>query len=220
MPGQRWEIPFESLPDTLGVFPLPGVLLLPGTQVPLNIFEPRYLNMITDALGAGRLIGLIQPDPGAAPAAEPPPLCRVGCAGRISSFSETDDGRLLIVLTGVCRFSVREELVTVRGYRRVVADWQGFQGDYSPALRDFDRPAFLQMLRGFFRARRIEVDWEAMDQLESWRLVNVLAGTLPFDAVDRQALLEAPDSHDRAQLLAALVQIALAAQHESSAMRH
>lgn len=219
MRSKGFDLPFNLLPRTLPVFPLPGALLLPGTQLPLNIFEPRYLNMVADALGAGRLFGMIQPDPAAA-LAEPPRLSRVGCAGRITSFSETDDGRLLIVLVGVCRFRAGEELATTRGYRRVVADWQDFEGDYQPSLEGFDRGQFMRVLRSYFRVRKLDADWQALEQLDPWRLVNVLSVSLPFEAVDRQALLETPSNDGRASLLTALLEMALAERQNVTEIRH
>jgi Lon protease-like protein len=220
MGNAGFDTPFDSLPNTLPVFPLAGVLMLPGTQLPLNIFEPRYLNMVIDALGAGRLIGMIQPAPSASEQDESPPLCPVGCAGRVTSFSETDDGRFLIVLSGLCRFSAGKELATTRGYRRVLAEWSGFESDYRPSLEAFARAPFMRLLRGYFRIRKFSVDWQALKQLEPWRLVNVLATSLPFATADRQALLEAGSVADRAQLLTALLELALVDQGNVTEIRH
>jgi uncharacterized protein len=226
-PGQRendlnsktFECSWDGLPKTLPVFPLPGALLLPGTQLPLNIFEPRYLNMVTDALGAGRLIGMIQPQ-NAAMSPEHLALSRVGCAGRITSFAETEDGRMLIVLLGVCRFAVAEELATTRGYRRVVSSWNDFAGDFAPTVDPFERARFMRLLRTYFRVRKLSADWQALEQLESWRLINVLSTSLPLERVDRQALLEASTVTERAQLLTGLLEMALVERQNVTEIRH
>ncbi len=217
--SKTFETTWDALPLTLPVFPLPGALLLPGTQLPLNIFEPRYLNMVTDALGAGRLIGMIQPETDAA-SADAPALCRVGCAGRITSFSETDDGRMVIVLLGVCRFAVEEEIATTRGYRRVVADWSDFSADFTVGVEDFQRAPFMRLLRAYFRVKKLSADWQALEQLDSWRLINVLATSLPFERVDRQGLLEASTATERGRLLAALLEMALAQRRNVTEIRH
>src|SRR6185437_4248648 len=158
----------NPLPEILPVFPLTGVLLLPRGRLPLNIFEPRYKAMVGDALGGERLIGMIQPlapqDDNRGRGGEAhPTLYPVGCAGRITQFSESDDGRYLITLTGVSRFRLGEELPLLSGYRRVVADWRPFARDREPAGKpDFDRALLLQGLRTYFTGRRIDVDWEAI----------------------------------------------------------
>lgn len=137
-----FTLPFDRLPADIAVFPLSGAVLMPGTQLPLNVFEPRYLNMVEDALGARRLIGMIQPLD-----EDERVLSKTGCAGRISSFSETDDGRIILVLTGLCRFDVVDELPLARGYRRVRADWTRFNGDYQdPAENEIDRTGLTDAL--------------------------------------------------------------------------
>lgn len=199
----------DQLPETIPVFPLTGVLLLPQGKLPLNIFEPRYLNMVQDALATNRLIGMIQPQ-GGGPGQGPPPLYRTGCAGRITSFSETDDGRFLITLTGVSRFHIVSELATTRGYRRVVADWSGFAGDLSPfGDSDLDRERLDRSLRIYFKQQGISANWESIHQAPLDRLVTSLAMICPFDAPEKQALLETPDLDGRARLLLALVEMAV-----------
>jgi hypothetical protein len=206
------------LPDVLPVFPLTGVLLLPRGRLPLNIFEPRYLAMTRDALAGERLIGMIQPSdasaapPGMSPpgiAGMSPPVYPVGCAGRLTQFSETDDGRYLITLTGIQRFRVREELPLLSGYRRVVPDWQSFARDRErPAEPRFDRERLLRGLKGYFAQRQIEADFDAIDKAPGEYLVTSLAMACPFAPSEKQALLEAADLDARAELLTALVEMA------------
>jgi Lon protease-like protein len=211
MGGVDPDIAFAQLPGTLPIFPLPGVLLLPRGRLPLNIFEPRYLNMTRDAMGGHRLIGMIQPSgPG-----EPPPVYATGCAGRVTEFSETDDGRFLIVLTGVARFRVRRELPTMRAYRRVEPDWEPFRSDLAePSGEWLDRPRLSGALKGFFRLHGLSADWQAIEQTSDERLVTSLAMICPFEPSEKQALLEAPTLCERGRLLVALIE--MAALHGSS----
>ena len=210
-----------ALPSILPIFPLTGVLLLPRGRLPLNIFEPRYLAMTRDALAGERLIGMVQPsDPQAA--GDNPPVYPTGCAGRITSFSETDDGRFLITLTGVSRFRIREELPLLEGYRRVVPDWRDFArdlaGDDEPG---FDRERLLRGLRAYFQHHRIEADWDAITSVPGERLVTSIAMICPFEPSEKQALLEAPDLGERAQLLTAIVEMAaLNPPHDGPGARH
>jgi len=199
----------EDLPDSFPVFPLPGALLLPAGRLPLNIFEPRYLAMIEDALAAGRLLGMIQPDPQRPRLASGPALYRVGCLGRLSSFSETDDGRYLITLTGLVRFAMVEELGGRRGYRRVRADFAPFAHDLTdPAeATQFDREAVVKALRGYFAHRGFEANWDAIGRMNDELLVTTLCMVCPFDSAEKQALLEASAPGDRAAALLALLQI-------------
>src|SRR4051812_23123661 len=159
--GERITRP--ALPEVLPIFPLIGVLLLPRGRLPLNIFEPRYLAMTRDAMGAERMIGMIQPadpnDPGGNP-----PVYRTGCAGRITSFSETEDGRFLITLTGIARFDVKEELPLLRGYRRVATEWSSYRGDLDPEEDDIDRERLLAVLKVFFKVHGIAADWDTIRQ--------------------------------------------------------
>lgn len=200
---------FADLPAEIPVFPLPGALLLPQGRLPLNIFEPRYLAMTSDALAAGRVLGMIQPDPGAEAGPNGPGLYRIGCLGRLTSFAETEDGRFLITLTGLIRFRVVEELAMHRGYRRVRADYDPFGNDMhegEPAAR-LDREALLAALRPFFRARGIEANWDAVDQASDAMLVLTLAMVCPFEPREKQALLEAEGTEARAAMLVALLQM-------------
>jgi Lon protease-like protein len=201
----------EELPPEIAVFPLPGALLLPQGRLPLNIFEPRYLNMVADSLGAGRMFGMIQPDPAQERGLQGPGLYRVGCLGRVSSFAETEDGRFLITRTGLVRFRMAEEIALCRGYRRVRADYAPFLRDLAveePGV-DIDRPALLDALRPYFRARGIEANWEAVEQTSDDLLVTTLSMVCPFEVREKQALLEAPDGHERARMLVALMRMGL-----------
>src|SRR5579863_2158144 len=199
------------LPAILPIFPLPGVLLLPRGRLPLNIFEPRYLAMTRDALAGERLIGMVQPsDPRAALAGEPP-VFPTGCAGRITAFAETDDGRYLITLTGTSRFRIREELEVLRGYRRVVPDWEAFARDREAeaAEPEFDRDRLIHGLKTYFRQQQISADWDVIAKASGERLVTSLAMICPFDPREKQALLEAVDLAARAALLTAIVEMAV-----------
>jgi uncharacterized protein len=198
---------FEDLPEEIAVFPLAGALLLPGGRLPLNIFEPRYLAMTEDALGAGRMFGMVQPEPGAPRGETGPGLYRIGCLGRLSSFAETEDGRFLVTLTGVARFRLGQELPMRRGYRRVRAEYAPFRADLDPSSEvRLDRAALLGALRAFFRVRGIEANWEAVEQTSDSMLVLTLAMVCPFEVREKQALLEAPGPQDRAAMLIALLQ--------------
>jgi Lon protease-like protein len=200
---------FEELPAEIAVFPLSGALLLPGARLPLNIFEPRYLAMTQDSLAAGRMFGMIQPEAGAPRGETGPGLYRVGCLGRLSSFAETDDGRLLITLTGVIRFRVAEELAMRRGYRRVRPDYAAYRDDLDLGIPPpgVDRARLIGALRPFFRARGIEANWEAVEQTSDEMLVLTLCMVCPFEAPEKQALLEAPAPAERAEMLIALLEI-------------
>ncbi|MBI0535695.1 peptidase S16 [Roseomonas sp. KE2513] len=198
-----------ALPAEIAVFPLTGALLLPGGRLPLNIFEPRYLALVEASLAQGRSFGMIQPDPAAAAQAGAPGLYKVGCLGRLSSFSETDDGRLLISLTGIIRFQVAAELPGRDGYRRVRADYSTFAADLdNPApSAELDRPALLDALRAYFRTQGIDANWEAIERLEDDALVTTLCMVCPFEPLEKQALLEAPDPASRAAMLVAMLRM-------------
>lgn len=195
-----------DLPLVLPVFPLDGALLLPGGQLPLNIFEPRYLNMIDDAMAGDRLIGMIQTR-GGDPAR--PSLAAIGCAGKITSFAETPDGRYMITLTGVCRFQLGDELPAATPYRQVRAAFAPFEDDLQsdPAATDIDKARFLKALGRYLDHRGLGIDWDTAGQAPSGPLVNSLAMGLPFDAAEKQALLEAVTIADRAEALIALLEI-------------
>lgn len=198
---------YEELPETMPVFPLPEVLLLPRGRLPLNIFEPRYLAMIEDAMGGNRMVGMIQPIEADDTGSEPE-LYRTGCAGRICRFEETADGRYLIALTGVCRFTVAEELAPESGYRRIRVDWSEFQDDLDEMLEaGLDRGRLLPALQAYFNTHGIEVDWEALREAPDERLVTCLSMICPFGAPEKQALLEARDLRARTEVLTQLIEI-------------
>ena len=207
-----------DLPETLSVFPLPEALLLPRGRLPLNIFEPRYLAMFDDALKTPhRLIGMVQP----ADNSRPPPLRSVGCAGRIVSFSETEDGRYLVVLAGICRFAPVEELEGFTPYRRVKADWSRWAHDLGKRDIDegFDRPAFLALLKRYFAAAGLSTDWDSLKEADEEMLLNSLAMLCPFSAEEKQALLEADRLTDRRASLTALMEFAVASQGEDGPLQ-
>jgi Lon protease-like protein len=202
----------EDLPTEFAVFPLTGALLLPRGKLPLNIFEKRYLAMTLDSLAAGRMFGMIQPDSQAAETAGEPALYRVGCLGRLSSFSETDDGRLLITLTGLIRFTIDAEIRLHRGYRRVRGDFSRYADDLTSTRpsAEIERDKILTALRGYFARRNVDANWDAIRGLSDDGLVITLAMACPFEAVEKQALLEATTDADRAATLLALLQMGAA----------
>lgn len=205
----------KDLPSTIAIFPLEGALLLPGGRMPLNIFEPRYLQMVDEAIAGSRLIGIIQPSlDGALRADGEPELCNVGCAGRIISLAESGDGRYLISLQGVCRFRVAHELPVKTPFR---------QGKIAPFLADLhedqaaneiDRPALLRAFRAYLQANDLEADWESVSRAENAMLVNALSMMAPYGPAEKQALLEAPDLKTRAETLIAITEMALARENE------
>lgn len=193
-----------DLPAHLPIFPLSGALLLPRWSLPLNIFEPRYLQMIDDALAGNRIIGMIQP---ADDEAGSDKLANVGCAGRVTSFSETDDGRYLINLTGICRFIVAGEIESQTAYRQVKASWLGYEHDLVPDkdTEPFDRKALLAALKYFTKQNNMDVDWAAIETAPMETLINALSAGCPLTMIERQALLEAPTLSSRAEVLISLL---------------
>ncbi len=203
-----------DLPRTIPIFPLPGALLLPRARLPLHIFEPRYLAMLDDALKSpARLIGMVQPRevPGGA-AAGGARLHAIGCAGRVTGFSETEDGRYLISLTGISRFRVLREVEGFAAYRRCDVDWEGFARDRGRTEVDeaFDRPAFMKLLARHFAAEGLAPDWSELKDAGDELLINSLSIMIPFEPEDRQALLEAPSLSTRRETLVTLIEFALA----------
>lgn len=194
-----------DLPEVIPVFPLDGALLLPGGVLPLRIFEPRYLNMIDDAMAGARVIGMLQTAGGGRAR---PKLAGVGCAGRITSYSETGDGMYLIALTGVIRFDTGEELPRLTPYRQVRPSYARFEGDLAEdSAEEFDRTAFLGLLRRYLDGRGLSIEWEAVAAAPGPALVNSLSMALPFDPAEKQALLEAPDQDIRRATLVTLLTI-------------
>jgi Lon protease-like protein len=202
-----------DLPASIPVFPLPGALLLPRGQMPLNIFEPRYLAMIDDSLRDGhRLIGMIQPDAARGGTAETPALYTVGCVGRITQLAESGDGRYLVELTGVSRFRVEEELNVATAYRQCRVTYAPFADDFVARKGEdaVDREALLVTLRDFLKANNLKADWDGIEQAPNEALVNALSMMSPYGAPEKQALLEAPDLKTRAEVLIALTEMELA----------
>ena len=202
-----------DLAEVIPVFPLPGALLLPRGQMPLNIFEPRYLAMIDDALLAGhRLIGMIQPDSAHPGPAEKPNLFKVGCVGRITQIAETGDGRYLIQLTGIARFRIDEELAVTTPYRQCRVVYAPFADDFVARKGEeaVDRERLLQSLSEFLKANDLKADWEGIENAPNEALVNALAMMSPYGTAEKQALLEAPDLKTRAEILVAMTEIELA----------
>jgi Lon protease-like protein len=202
-----------DLPGIIPVFPLPGALLLPRGQMPLNIFEPRYLAMVDDSLRDGhRLIGMIQPDPAHPGSEHRPALFKVGCVGRITQLAETGDGRYLIQLTGIARFRVEEELNVGTAYRQCRVNFVAFVDDFiaRKGEDEVDRKALLEALSSFLKANNLKTDWEGVEKAPNEALVNALAMMSPYGAAEKQALLEAPDLKSRAEILIAVTEIELA----------
>ena len=202
----------SELPEVIPVFPLPGAMLFPRWELPLNIFEPRYLNMFDDAMRGDRIIGMIQPLGG--PRARPN-LARVGCAGRITRFSETDDGRYLVTLSGICRFAVSRELDVTSPYRQVHADWDEFAADLhqAPETGLPDRAELVRALRTYTTALSLQADWSAVEGAPMETLIHALSAGCPFLPPEKQALLEATSLGERARALIALLEIGGSGDH-------
>ena len=200
----------SELPAKIPVFPLAGALLLPRGELPLNIFEPRYLAMIEDALKAERIIGMVQPDESKESSAAQPVLFKIGCAGRITQLAESGDGRYLITLTGIARFRILEELAAATAYRQCRVDFAPFAGDFVPQHGEeaVDRAALMRTLKAYLEANRMEADWSDIKNAPTEALVNGLSMMSPYGAREKQALLEAPSMKERAETLIALIEIA------------
>jgi len=203
----------QELPETIPVFPLPGALLLPRGQMPLNIFEPRYLAMVDDAFRDGhRLIGMIQPENSSSDLEGNPPLFSVGCVGRITQLAESGDGRYILELTGVARFKVIEEVRALTAYRQCRVDFRPYADDFIPRKgeEEVDRKTLLEVLTEFLEVNKLKVDWEGIESAANEALVNALAMMSPYGVAEKQALLEAKDLKTRAEILIAITQMDLA----------
>jgi len=194
----------SDLPQVLPVFPLEGVLLLPRGQLPLNVFEPRYLNMVDDVMAGERLMAVVQTRGGSR---ANPKLAPVGCAGRVTSFAETSDGRYLITLTGVCRFRTGPELSSPTPYRQVRAEYLPFERDLAESEEEFDKSSLLDALAAYLKRRGLAVDWQAAQAAPAEALVNSLSMALPFEPAEKEALLQAFDLGARLETLVALLRI-------------
>ncbi len=211
----------DDLPEIIPVFPLDGALLLPRGQLPLNIFEPRYLAMIDDVMKADRIVGMVQISAEASAKASPPSLYTMGCAGRITSLEESGDGRYLVTLTGVSRYRIEEELQAITPYRQCRVDFRSFARDFDEEMErdEIDRDGVVRALRRFAEVHRLSVDWEGIDAAPSDLLVNALAMMSPFGPKEKQALLEAPDLKTRADVLIAIAEMDLAREGAPSTLQ-
>ncbi|MDX1923523.1 MAG: LON peptidase substrate-binding domain-containing protein [Alphaproteobacteria bacterium] len=200
----------EDLPEIIPIFPLAGVLLLPGGRLPLNIFEPRYLAMIENALAHKRIFGMVQPTGINNPDGSSQ-VFKVGCAGRIHSFNETDDGRLLISLVGVCRFRIREEVELQHGFRRAKAEWDDYLHDLTETCKPacVDRDKLMQHMKCYFKLQGVAGDWDVIEKTNDNKLITSLAMICPFQPSEKQALLEAKTIEERCRLLTTLMDMAL-----------
>ncbi len=196
----------SDLPQSLALFPLQGAVLYPRGVLALNVFEPRYLNMVDDALAGERMIGIIQPATGEED--EPSPqLADVGTAGRITTFTETEDGRYLVTLTGVCRFNLGAEMPLEAPYRQALVSYEGFAADFAPASdRAIDRPQLMRSLKTYAALHGFNVDWASVEEAPTETVVNVAAQICPFDPAAKQALLETVALDERARALVALLE--------------
>jgi Lon protease-like protein len=219
--NRRYETGGE-LPEIIPVFPLPGALLLPSGQMPLNIFEPRYLAMVDAALGGDRVIGMIQPALDASDLAGQPPLCAVGCVGRITQFAESGDGRYVITLSGVTRFRLVEEIAAGTPFRQCRIAVDDFPDLTEPRKGedDVDRTALLRTFRTYLDANGLEADWDSVNRASNAGLVTALSMMSPWGAPEKQALLEAPDHASRARTLIAITEIVLAGANAPAAPLH
>ena len=199
----------RDMPAVIPVFPLPAALLLPRSDMPLNIFEPRYLSMVDAAVAGNRIIGMVQIDETAPACACGPSLRKVGCAGRIVSFAETGDGRYMITLTGIARFRIVEEMPLELPYRRCAVTAEPFAIDFIADEQAVDRNAVLRAFRAYLTAHDLDADWESVGRASNETLVNALAMMAPFGPAEKQALLEAPDLKARAETLVAIAEMAL-----------
>lgn len=208
-----------DLPDVLPMFPLSGAVVLPGVQLPLNIFEPRYIAMVQAALASDHLIGMVQPRGQGSD--EQQDIHRVGCAGRITSYSETNDGRIILVLTGLCRFKILDELSSQEGFRRVKPEWQAYSLDLEDDEASLaERDQFMGSLRAFCDQRSVEIPWDDISKMADADLVNLLCVHLPLDAEDKQALLETVPLRERATLMRGLMDMSAHASRLGTEHRH
>ena len=215
---QRYQ-EISDLPQQLPLFPLAGALLLPRVDLPLNVFEPRYLAMVEDAMSTHRMIGLIQPLDGEG--VEKPKLQAIGCAGRITAYSEAEDGRLLITVTGVCRFTLNKEVRTKKPYREAVVDYQNFAVDLvsETGAASVNRSELVTAFRNYLEANSMTANWREVEAVSTEILVNTLSLLAPYPPRDKQALLEAPDLKSRAEVLVALTELQLSRSGSTSRQR-
>jgi len=217
---QEHYLTIGDLPTTLRLFPLRGVILLPRSTLPLNVFEPRYLSLVNDVLAGDRLIGVVQLEAGGveSPDGKDVALRRIGGAGRLTAFQETDDGRYLITLSGISRFAIREELETDAPYRTCSIDWKPYSGDleHGRGEDEVDRDRLIEVLRKYLDVNKLSADWEGINNSSNELLVNTLSMISPYGPEEKQALLEAGGLKQRAEVLVALAEMELAGNEGGS----
>jgi len=212
-----FEPEFSELPHQIPIFPLSGALLLPGGRLPLNIFEPRYLSMVRDAMAQPhRLIGMIQ----SRDESEQEALYHIGCAGRISSYSETDDGRMVITLSGTSRFRLLDCENVEDGYHLARVSWTDFKADLTLTETQIDRDHLIDVLRHYFKLKGYTVDWDHIQDCENEKLVSTLSMICPFEIAEKQALLESVDLASRAELLIAILEMASHSENDEQGAKH
>jgi Lon protease-like protein len=222
MAGGIFDPEFDQLPMRIPIFPLPSALLLPGGQLPLNVFEPRYLAMVKHALATPtRLIGMVQPrDLADDTTAEEPPLFETGCAGRVSFFQESDDGRFVIALNGVCRFHRLDQQLDPNGFLVAGVDWRPFANDLRMDISALDRDPLMDVLRRYFDLKGFETDWTQIENSDNHQLLATLSMVCPFEVAEKQALLEADSMVSRADLLIAMMEMAIHDETGGNDARH
>jgi Lon protease-like protein len=222
MAGGIFDPEFDQLPMRIPIFPLPSALLLPGGQLPLNVFEPRYLAMVKHALATPtRLIGMVQPrDLAGDTTAEEPPLFETGCAGRVSFFQESEDGRFVIALNGVCRFHRLDQQLDPNGFLVADVDWRPFANDLRMDISALDRDPLMDVLRRYFDLKGFETDWTQIENSDNHQLLATLSMVCPFEVAEKQALLEADSMVSRADLLIAMMEMAIHDETGGNDARH
>ena len=207
------KIIYKELPDILPIFPLPGVIVLPNGNLPLNIFEPRYISMVEDALGKNRMIGMIQPNPGSK---KDNGLYPIGCASKIISFSETSDNRYLIELKGIIRFKISKELGTIRGYRNIVPEWDNFKHDLSTNSESLNIDNLIELLKKYFNNNNISVDSDELYKVPTNQIISAIPQVCSFQNNEKQAILEARTDKERAELIISLLKMELLDENENT----
>ena len=204
---------YKELPEILPIFPLPGVIVLPNGNLPLNIFEPRYISMVEDALGKNRMIGMVQPNPGSQ---KDNGLYPIGCAAKIVSFSETSDNRYLIELKGIIRFKIFKEVDTVRGYRNIVPMWENFKNDLSIKSESFNIDSLLELLKKYFNNNNINVDSNELHKVPANQIISAIPQICSFQNNEKQAILEAKTDKERAEIIMSLLKMNLLDESENT----
>ena len=204
---------YKELPEILPIFPLPGVIVLPNGNLPLNIFEPRYISMVEDALGKNRMIGMIQPNPGSH---KDNGLYPIGCAAKIVSFSETSDNRYLIELKGIIRFKIFKEVDTVRGYRNIVPIWENFKNDLSIKSESFNIDSLLELLKKYFNNNNINVNSDELYKVPADQIISAIPQICSFQNNEKQAILEAKTDKERAEVIISLLKMSLLDENENT----